>query len=135
LPGESDNGMFGGNSNWRGPVWMPINYLIIQTLYRLHNFYGDSIQLPFPKGSSAICNLKQIADALSAKIISTFETGVNGARPVHENENWFYQRPENKDLVLFYEYYHGDTAKGIGASHQTGWSSLVASLIKNIKYI
>jgi len=131
LPGESDNGMFGGNSNWRGPVWIPLNYIIIQTLRQRHIFYGDTIQLSFPTGSDTVCNLQQIAEALSAKIISIFQTGSNGVRPVHEKENWFYQQPENKDIVLFYEYYHGDTARGIGASHQTGWSSLAAALIND----
>jgi hypothetical protein len=130
VPGESDNGMFGGNSNWRGPVWLPLNFLIIQTLQQLHSFFGDSIQLPFPSGSSNMCNLEQVADDLSLKIIATFQVNTNGQRPVNEKDNWFYQRPENKDLVLFYEYYHGDTSHGLGASHQTGWSSLVAALIK-----
>jgi hypothetical protein len=131
LPGESDNGMFGGNSNWRGPVWMPLNYIIIQTLQQRYIFYGDTVQLSFPTASGNLCNLHQIADALSAKIISIFQMRADGIRPVHEKENWFYQQPENKDLVLFYEYYHGDTARGIGAAHQTGWSSLVAALINN----
>ncbi len=129
-PGESDNNVFGGNSNWRGPVWMPLNYLIIQTLEQLHRFYGDTIRIPFPSGSANLFNLKEIANALSERFIAVFQKDNNGLRPVHGKENWFYQRPENKDLVLFYEYYHGDTAKGLGASHQTGWSSLVAALIK-----
>jgi hypothetical protein len=130
LPGESDNNMFGGNSNWRGPVWIPMNYLLIQMLQHRYSFYGESIQLPFPSGSSTVYTLQQIADALSAKIVSLFQTTENGERPVHGNDNWFYNQPENKDLLLFYEYYHGDTARGLGASHQTGWSSLVAALIK-----
>ena len=129
MPGESDNNMFGGNSNWRGPVWIPLNYLIIETLYQRHLFYGDTIQLPYPSASADHCNLHQIADALSAKIISIFQPGANGVRPIHEKQNWFYQQPENKHLVLFYEYYHGDTVSGLGASHQSGWSSLVAALI------
>ena len=131
MPGESDNNMFGGNSNWRGPVWIPLNYLIIQTLYQRHFFYGDTIQLPYPSASADNYNLHQIADALSAKIISIYQPDANGERPIHEKQNWFYQQPENKYLVLFYEYYHGDTASGLGASHQTGWSSLVAALINN----
>ena len=130
LPGESDNNIFGGNSNWRGPVWIPLNYLIIQTLHQRYSFYADNIQLPFPSGSSTLYNLQQIADALSAKIISAFLPDEADNRPVHGNDNWFYSQPENKDLVLFYEYYHGDTVRGLGASHQTGWSSLVAALIK-----
>ena len=131
LPAESDNNMFGGNSNWRGPVWIPLNYLLIQTLHQLYAFYGDDIQLACPTCSSNICNLSQIAKILSEKIISIFQPDVKGERSVHENENWFYNQPENKELVLFYEYYNGDTAKGIGASHQTGWSSLVAAIISD----
>ena len=131
LPAESDNGMFGGNSNWRGPVWLPMNYLIIQTLYQLHSFYGDTVQLDYPTGSGKLYNLKQIAEALSAKLLSIFKAGENGIRPVLKKDSWFYQKPENADLVLFYEYYNGDTAQGLGASHQTGWSSLVASLLAN----
>ena len=129
-PGESDNSIFGGNSNWRGPVWMPLNYLIIQTLEQLYSFYGDTIKIPFPSVSSNLYNLKQIANALSERMVAVFQEDENGLRPIYGRENWFYQRPENKGLVLFYEYYHGDTAKGLGASHQTGWSSLVAALIK-----
>ena len=135
VSGESDNSMFGGNSNWRGPVWMPLNFLIIQTLRQRHYFYGDSIQLAFPAGSSNLQTLQQIADHLSAKIVSIFQQDNNGVRPVHGRDNWFYQQPENKDLVLFYEYYHGDTARGLGASHQSGWSSLVAALIQSYEVI
>ena len=131
LPAESDNSMFGGNSNWRGPVWMPLNYLIIQTLYHRYEFYGDTLTMPFPTGSADMYNLKEVADALSAKMIGIFKQGNDGQRPVHGTDNWFYQRPENKHLLLFYEYYHGDNAHGLGAAHQTGWSSLVATLIKN----
>ena len=129
MPGESDNNIFGGNSNWRGPVWIPLNYLLIQTLHHGYSFYGNSIQLPFPTGSSTLYNLQQIADALSEKIITVFLQDDSGKRPVHGNDSWFYDQPENKGLVLFYEYYHGDTAQGLGTSHQTGWSSLVAALI------
>ncbi len=131
LPAESDNGMFGGNSNWRGPVWIPMNYLIIETLYQLYDFYGDTIQMDYPTRSGNIFNFKQIADALSAKIISIFTIAENGNRQVINEDNWFYKKPENNNLILFYEYYNGDTAQGLGASHQTGWSSLVASLIAN----
>jgi hypothetical protein len=131
LPAESDNSMFGGNSNWRGPVWIPMNYLIIQTLYQLHNFYGNKIQMDYPTGSGNMFNLKEIADSLSAKIISIFTIDENGKRQVIKKDHWFYKKPENNSLILFHEYYNGDTAQGLGASHQTGWSSLVASLIAN----
>jgi len=131
LPAESDNRMFGGNSNWRGPVWMPLNYLFVHSLYQFYAFYGDELKMPFPTGAANLLNLKEIADALSEKIISPFRINEDGNRPVHGNANWFYNLSENKDLLLFYEYYHGDNASGLGASHQTGWSSLVAELISN----
>lgn len=129
IPAESDNNMFGGNSNWRGPVWIPMNYLLIHTLHYRFSFYGESIQLPFPSGSATTYNLQQIADVLSDKIIATFLKDDGGRRAVYGKDQWFYNQEENKDLILFYEYYHGDTAKGLGASHQTGWSSLVIALL------
>jgi hypothetical protein len=128
-PGDSNDSMFGGNSNWRGPVWMPLNYLIIETLLQLHSFYGDNIRLPFPTGSQNNYDLKEISRALSSRIMASFQINTDNSRRINGNEKWFYQQPENKDLVLFYEYYHGDSAKGMGASHQTGWSSLIAALI------
>jgi glycogen debranching enzyme len=129
LPGESDNNMFGGNSNWRGPVWLPLNFLLVKTLQQRFKFYGEDVQLAYPTGSNQTCNLQQIADALAQKITGIFLPDEQGRRPVHGDANWFYQQPENKHLILFYEYYHGETAEGIGASHQTGWSSLVAALL------
>ena len=131
LPAESDNRMFGGNSNWRGPVWMPLNYLFVHSLYQFYAFYGDSLKMAFPTGTDNLLNLKEIGDALAEKIISPFRSNTDGNRPVHGNANWFYNLPQNKDLILFYEYYQGDNASGLGASHQTGWSSLVAELISN----
>ena len=131
LPAESDNRMFGGNSNWRGPVWMPLNYLFVHSLYQFYAFYGDSLKMAFPAGAGNLLNLKEIGDALAEKIISPFSPNAVGNRPVHGNASWFYGLPENKDLILFYEYFHGDNASGLGASHQTGWSSLVAELISN----
>jgi hypothetical protein len=133
VPGESDNGMFGGNSNWRGPVWMPLNFLLVQTLRQRHFFYGATLQLPYPTGSGNMASLQQIADGLAERLVSIFQVNSSGIRPVNGDDNWFYQRPENKELVLFYEYYHGDTARGVGASHQTGWSSLVAALLRNMQ--
>lgn len=130
LPGESDNSMFGGNSNWRGPVWMPLNYLIIKTLEQLYGFYGNNIHVPFPTRSDSMCNLQEISRALSSRIIENFTINADNCRRIHGDENWFYQQPAHRDLILFYEYYHGDTARGAGASHQTGWSSLIAALIK-----
>ena len=132
LPAESDNGMFGGNSNWRGPVWMPLNFLLIQTLRQRHFFYGESLQLSYPTGSGKVATLQQIADGLAERIVTIFQLNSDGTRPVNGDNHRFYQQPENKDLVLFYEYYNGDTASGVGAAHQTGWSSLVAALLRNI---
>ena len=131
LPAESENSMFGGNSNWRGPVWMPLNYLFVHSLYQFHAFYGDSLKMAFPTGADNLLNLKEIGDALAEKIISPFRNNADGNRPVHGSADWFYKLPDNKNLILFYEYYHGDNASGLGASHQTGWSSLVAELISN----
>jgi hypothetical protein len=128
-PGESENNMFGGNSNWRGPVWMPINYLIIQTLQQRYSFYGKSLQVSFPSGSSTKLNLNQIARTIAEKILTPFLEDKQGNRPVHGTYNWFYNTPSNKSLLQFYEYYHGETIRGLGASHQTGWSALIAPLI------
>jgi hypothetical protein len=128
-PGDSNDSMFGGNSNWRGPVWMPLDFLIIKTLQQLHGFYRNKIQLPFPTGSGNILELEEISRELSKRFLASFQINADKSRRIHGNANWFYQQPENKDLVLFYEYYHGDSAMGMGASHQTGWSSLIAALI------
>ena len=131
VPGDSDSNLFGGNSNWRGPVWMPINYLFIKALKKYHQFYGDSLLVESPTGSGNRLNLEQVSDELAKRIVSVFEPAANGSRPVHGPFSPFYERPENKNLLLFYEYFHGDTAQGIGASHQTGWTGVVAELIND----
>ncbi len=131
VPGDSDTGMFGGNSNWRGPVWMPINYLFIKSLKTYHQFFGDTLTVEYPTGSGNRLTLEQVSDALAKRMVSMFEADENGNRPVHGPYNPFYQRPENRDLLLFYEYFHGDTAQGIGASHQTGWTAVVAELVND----
>jgi len=128
-PGDSTSSMFGGNSNWRGPVWMPINFLIIQSIRKYGKFYGDSLLVECPVGSGKQMNLEQVADELTKRVISLFERDAEGKRKVYNSYNWFYQKPENEHLVLFYEYFHGDSGKGLGASHQTGWTALVAELI------
>ncbi|MCY7422694.1 MAG: glucosidase [Chitinophagaceae bacterium] len=128
-PGDSTSDIFGGNSNWRGPVWMPINYLIIQSIRRYGDFYGDSLQVECPKGSGIQMNLCQVADELTRRVISLFDKDKSGKRRIFGAYNWFYQRPGNEHLVLFYEYFHGDNGLGLGASHQTGWTALVAELI------
>jgi hypothetical protein len=128
-PADSTSDIFGGNSNWRGPVWIPINFLIIQSIRRYGDFYGDSLLVEFPTGSGNRINLCQVADELTDRVVSLFRTDEEGNRRLYNSHNWFYQRPENRDLVLFYEYFHGDTGRGLGASHQTGWTALVATLI------
>jgi hypothetical protein len=128
-PGDSTSDLFGGNSNWRGPVWMPINFLIIQSIRNYGEFYGDSLKIEYPTGSGNEITLTQVAYELTKRIISLFEKDAEGNRRFNQEYNWFYKRPGNENLVLFYEYFNGDTGKGIGASHQTGWTALVAELI------
>ncbi|SHF38082.1 Glycosyl hydrolase family 63 C-terminal domain-containing protein [Cnuella takakiae] len=128
-PGDSTSDIFGGNSNWRGPVWIPINYLIIQSLRKYGEFYGESIQVEYPTGSGVQLNLCQVADELTGRVISLFHKDKDGSRRYNGEYSWFYQRPENEQLVLFYEYFNGDNGRGLGAAHQTGWTALVAELI------
>jgi hypothetical protein len=129
-PADSTSNMFGGNSNWRGPVWMPVNYLLIKSLRKYHRFYGDEVKLECPTGSGIMMNLAEVADEIVKRLINIFNVDENGKRPVH-GRSTFYDRPENKDLILFYEYFHGETSRGLGASHQTGWTSLIAELIND----
>jgi hypothetical protein len=129
-PGESATGMFGGNSNWRGPVWFPMNVLIIEALQRLDYYYGDSFQLDFPTGSGRPVRLSRIAQELSCRLCKLFLRDADGNRPVYGNDELFQRNPSFRDYVLFYEFFHGDTGKGLGASHQTGWTGLVAKLIQ-----
>ncbi len=131
IPGDSDSGLFGGNSNWRGPVWMPINYLLIKALKKYHQFYGNELQMEYPTDSGNWLNLEQISDELANRVVRIFARDEQGNRPVHGPYAAFYNRPENADLLLFYEYFHGDTAQGIGASHQTGWTAVVAELVND----
>ena len=131
-PGDSTSNFFGGNSNWRGPVWIPINYIIIQSIRKYGEFYGDDLFVECPAGSGSKMNLQQVADELTHRVISLFEKNTDQKRRLHGEYNWFYQQPENKHLLLFYEYFHGDNGSGLGASHQTGWTSLVAQLISEL---
>lgn len=128
-PGDSTSGLFGGNSNWRGPVWMSLNFLLIEAIKKYGDFYGDRLKVEFPKGSGKTINLLQVASEISTRIIQQFRLDENNRRPIHGRHNWFYQLPENKSLCLFYEYFHGDDASGVGASHQTGWTSLIVNMI------
>ena len=129
-PGESRTGLFGGNSNWRGPVWMPLNYLLIETLERYHHFYGDDFKVECPTGSGKFLTLKEIAGFLSDRVTRLFLPDAQGVRPCQGTEERYAKDPAWKDLVLFYEYFHGDNGKGLGASHQTGWTALVAKLLE-----
>ena len=129
-PGESQSGLFGGNSNWRGPVWFPLNYLLIEALERYHHFYGDTFMMEFPTGSGRQLNLKQIACELAGRLSSLFLPDAAGRRPALGGEKRFAEDPHWRDLVWFHEYFHGDTGHGLGASHQTGWTALVTRLIE-----
>jgi hypothetical protein len=129
LPAESNNGMFGGNSNWRGPVWMPVNVLIVRALLNLYAFYGDRFTVECPTGSGQQRTLFEIASEIANRLAATFQRDANGQRPVYGGSAKFQNDPHWRDLILYYEYFHGDNGAGIGASHQTGWTGLVALLL------
>ena len=121
VPGESDSGMFGGNSNWRGPVWMPMNYLLITALRKFHRYYGDDFRVECPTGSGTMLSLAEVADAIARRVSSLFLVNNQGTRPGPGGGPG--------DPVLFHEYFDGDTGRGLGAAHQTGWTALVAELM------
>ncbi|MGX1268230.1 MGH1-like glycoside hydrolase domain-containing protein [Streptomyces phaeoluteigriseus] len=127
LPAESDSGMFGGNSNWRGPVWFPVNILLIRALLNLHGYHGPDFTVECPTGSGRMLNLYEVAREIADRLTATFLRGADGHRPVHGAQPKFAKDPHWKDLLLFYEYFHGDDGAGLGASHQTGWTGLVAA--------
>ena len=126
LPAESDSGMFGGNSNWRGPIWMPVNALIIRALLQYHSYFGDEFQIECPTGSGNLMNLYEVAAELSRRLSGIFLRDKDGRRPVFGDSSTFQDDPNWRDLILFYEYFHGDDGSGLGASHQTGWTGVVA---------
>jgi hypothetical protein len=131
-PGESTTGLFGGNSNWRGPIWMPMNYLLVLSLRKFYTHYGDGFQVECPTGSGNFMNLNEVADELAKRLVSVFKKKEDGSRAIHALDP-IYQSDKNfQDLVLFYEYFHGDSGRGVGASHQTGWTGVVAELIEQI---
>ncbi|MCF8366655.1 MAG: hypothetical protein K9H16_12780 [Bacteroidales bacterium] len=130
LPAESNNGMFGGNSNWRGPVWMPVNILLIRALQQFYMYYGDNFKIECPTGSGNLKNLFEVSKEISDRLIKTFTLNEEGRRPVYGGTEKFQTDPNWRDYILFYEYYHGDNGAGLGASHQTGWSGVVAKLIQ-----
>jgi hypothetical protein len=128
-PGESSSSMFGGNSNWRGPIWMPLNYLIINSIRKYYVYYGDKYTFEFPAGSGTMLNLKQIANALTKRLLKIFEKNEAGAYQYHDAKHPQWSAEHFKDHHLFYEFFHGDTGQGLGASHQTGWTALIANLL------
>ncbi len=128
-PAESTTGMFGGNSNWRGPIWFPINYMLIESLRRYHAFYGDAYRIEYPTGSGVQHTLAEIADDLSRRLVSIFTLDAEGERPVFGRRSALHAGPGGRERIQFYEYFNGDTGAGLGASHQTGWTALVATLL------
>jgi hypothetical protein len=129
-PGESTTGLFGGNSNWRGPIWFPVNFLIVESLQRFHHYLGPDFTVECPTGSGVFMTLAEVADEIARRLTHTFLRGPDGRRPVHGQHSQFQTDPHWRDLILFYEYFHGDNGRGVGASHQTGWTGLVAKLIQ-----
>ena len=130
-PGDSETGMFGGNSNWRGPVWFPLNYLLLEALERYHHFYGDSFQVEFPTGSGNLLNLDQVAHELGGRLLKLFLPDAQGRRPCFGQEMIWTDDPHWRKLLLFHEFFHGDSGAGLGANHQTGWTALVARLLED----
>jgi hypothetical protein len=129
VPGDSTSRAYGGNSNWRGPVWMPVNFMLVEALYSFHHYYGDEFRVEYPTGSGVTLSLREIADALAVRLTQLFLRGADGRRAAFGTASMQQDDPHFRDHVLFYEYFHGDTGAGLGASHQTGWTGLVALLL------
>jgi hypothetical protein len=129
-PAESTTGLFGGNSNWRGPIWFPINYLLIEALQKFDHFYGPGLRVQCPTGSGPEITLWDVSTELSRRLTRIFLRDAEGQRPVHGGVAKLQFDPHWRDLIWFYEYFHGDNGAGIGASHQTGWTGLVAKLLQ-----
>lgn len=132
-PGDSTSGMFGGNSNWRGPIWMPLNFLLVNAIKIYGYFYEDDYKVECPKGSGIFLTLNEVAKEITTRLIHIFEKDEHNERLVNGPYNWFYQREENRELILFHEYFHGDNLRGLGASHQTGWTALIANLVNDLE--
>jgi len=130
LPAESDSGLFGGNSNWKGPIWMPVNILVIRALLQMYSYYGDDFKVDCPTGSGTKMTLFEVSHELASRLSRIFLRNKEGQRPVYGGTAKFQTDPHWRDLVLFYEYFHGDNGAGLGASHQTGWTGLIAGLIR-----
>ncbi|MEM6315509.1 MAG: glucosidase, partial [Planctomycetota bacterium] len=130
-PAESTTDMFGGNSNWRGPIWFPLNYLFIEALERYHHFYGTEMSVTCPtSGGTAQLDLRSAAHEVERRLVALFEPDADGSRPCHGEADEYAERWN--DLVLFYEFFHGDTGRGCGASHQTGWTALIANILEKL---
>jgi hypothetical protein len=130
-PAESTTALFGGNSNWRGPVWFPLNYILVEALEKYHHFYGDNLRVECPVGSGRMLNLKQVAGELMSRLAHIFLPAEDGRCP-WQGESRYALDPHWRDLVLFHEYFHADTGRGLGASHQTGWTSLVIRCLEDM---
>jgi len=131
-PAEGTTGLFGGNSNWRGPIWFPVNYLLVEALQRYHHFYGSGLKVECPVGSGRLLNLSEVSREIAERLASCFLPEGSGARPCHGGDSRFARDPHWRDLVLFHEYFHGDTGRGVGASHQTGWTALVVRCLEDL---
>ena len=129
-PAESTSGLFGGNSNWRGPIWFPLNYLLIESLQKFHHYLGDDFKVEFPARSGKMLTLWEVAGELSRRLTSIFLKDEHEQRPVYQGLEKFQTDPHWRDLILFHEYFHGDSGRGLGASHQTGWTGLVTKLLQ-----
>jgi hypothetical protein len=129
-PAESNTGAFGGNSNWRGPVWFPINYLLVEALQKFHYHAGDDFKVECPTGSGKMMTLWEVSMDLSHRLVSLFERDAGGRRPIYGDREKFQSDPHWRDYISFFEYFHGDNGSGLGASHQTGWTGLVAKMIQ-----
>jgi len=132
-PGESTSGLFGGNSNWRGPIWFPVNYILIEALRRFSEFFGDDLHVEYPARSGSMASLRTVADDLSMRLVKLFLNDEHGRRPVFGDVDLFQHDPDWHNLLPFYEYFHGDTGAGLGAMHQTGWTALVIDLILTLR--
>ena len=130
-PAESTTGLFGGNSNWRGPIWMPINYLLVESLQRFHFYYGDDFKVEYPTHSGKFFSLADVSVEVAKRLAAIFLRDGEGRRPVYGNYQKFQDDPHFRDYILFHEYFHGDDGRGLGASHQTGWTGLIANLWLN----